>query len=110
MQFEDCTAECSLVVMVILILQMKERFCSTGIVLYNCSLVPCIYREDYKHYLSRPDLKQELVTQWQKDFNSIPDDMRDDEETKAELHLRMDVRRMCNIIQCMLLSHFLPGN
>ncbi|XP_030271688.1 sperm flagellar protein 2 isoform X2 [Sparus aurata] len=47
-------------------------------------------REDYKHYLSRPDLKQELVTQWQKDFNSIPDDMREDEETKAELHLRMD--------------------
>ena len=69
-------------------------------VLLYCSLVPCIYREDYKHYLSRPDLKQELVTQWQKDFNSIPDDMREDEETKAELHLRMDVRRTSNIIQC----------
>ncbi|XP_071339395.1 sperm flagellar protein 2 [Trachinotus anak] len=47
-------------------------------------------REEFKHYLGRPDLKQELVSQWQKDFNSIPDDMREDEDTKAELHLRLD--------------------
>ncbi|XP_041793355.1 sperm flagellar protein 2 [Chelmon rostratus] len=47
-------------------------------------------REEYKHYLGRPDLKQELVSQWQKDFNSIPDDMREYEDTKAELHLRLD--------------------
>uniref|UniRef100_A0A3Q2PZP4 Sperm flagellar 2 n=1 Tax=Fundulus heteroclitus TaxID=8078 RepID=A0A3Q2PZP4_FUNHE len=47
-------------------------------------------RERYSHYLGSPDLKQELVSQWQKDFNSVPDDMRKDEETKAELHLRMD--------------------
>ncbi|KAE8286044.1 Sperm flagellar protein 2 Protein KPL2 [Larimichthys crocea] len=47
-------------------------------------------REDYKHYLLRPDLKQELVSKWQKDFNSIPDDIREDEESKPELHLRMD--------------------
>ncbi|KAM3611956.1 uncharacterized protein V6R79_026395 [Siganus canaliculatus] len=47
-------------------------------------------REDYKHYLSRPDMKQKLVSQWQEDFNSIPDDMREDEETKAELYLRLD--------------------
>uniref|UniRef100_A0A3Q2QYW3 Sperm flagellar 2 n=1 Tax=Fundulus heteroclitus TaxID=8078 RepID=A0A3Q2QYW3_FUNHE len=49
-------------------------------------------QERYSHYLGSPDLKQELVSQWQKDFNSVPDDMRKDEETKAELHLRMDVR------------------
>uniref|UniRef100_A0A3B4THJ8 Sperm flagellar 2 n=1 Tax=Seriola dumerili TaxID=41447 RepID=A0A3B4THJ8_SERDU len=49
-------------------------------------------REEFKHYLGRPDLKQELVSQWQKDFNSIPDDMREDEDTKAELHLRLDLR------------------
>ncbi|XP_069563848.1 sperm flagellar protein 2 [Brachyistius frenatus] len=47
-------------------------------------------RESYKHYLGRPDLKQELVTQWQKDFNSIADDMREDDDTKADLHLRLD--------------------
>ncbi|XP_051279431.1 sperm flagellar protein 2 isoform X2 [Dicentrarchus labrax] len=47
-------------------------------------------REEYKHYLGRPDLKQELVTQWQKDINNIPDDMREDGETKAELHQRLD--------------------
>ncbi|KAK2837810.1 hypothetical protein Q5P01_015022 [Channa striata] len=47
-------------------------------------------REGFKHYLGRPDLKQELVSQWQKDFNSKPDDMREDEDTKAELHLRLD--------------------
>ncbi|XP_034548605.1 sperm flagellar protein 2 isoform X2 [Notolabrus celidotus] len=50
-------------------------------------------REKYKHYLGRPDLKQELVSQWQKDFNSIADDMREDEDTKAELHLRLDELR-----------------
>ncbi|PWA19679.1 hypothetical protein CCH79_00007062, partial [Gambusia affinis] len=47
-------------------------------------------RERYNHFLSCPDLKQELVSQWQKVFNSVPDDMREDEETKAELHLRLD--------------------
>ncbi|KAI3372718.1 hypothetical protein L3Q82_023179 [Scortum barcoo] len=47
-------------------------------------------REEYKHYLGRPDLKQELVSEWQKDFNSIPDDMRKDEDSKEELHLRLD--------------------
>lgn len=47
-------------------------------------------REDFKHYLGRPDLRQELVSQWQKDFNSVSDDMREDEETRAELHLRLD--------------------
>ncbi|XP_054867451.1 sperm flagellar protein 2 isoform X2 [Amphiprion ocellaris] len=47
-------------------------------------------REGYKHYLGRPDLKQELVSQWQKDFNGVPDNMREDEETTAELHMRLD--------------------
>uniref|UniRef100_A0A3P8TMZ8 Sperm flagellar 2 n=1 Tax=Amphiprion percula TaxID=161767 RepID=A0A3P8TMZ8_AMPPE len=47
-------------------------------------------REGYKHYLGRPDLKQELVSQWQKDFNGVPDNMRKDEETTAELHMRLD--------------------
>ncbi|KAM8886989.1 sperm flagellar protein 2 isoform 2-T2 [Spinachia spinachia] len=47
-------------------------------------------REEYKQYMGRPDLKQELVSHWQKDFNSKPDDMREDEETKVELHLRLD--------------------
>ncbi|XP_040898495.1 sperm flagellar protein 2 [Toxotes jaculatrix] len=50
-------------------------------------------REEFKHYLVRPDSKQELVSQWQKNFNSIPDDMREDEDTKAELHLRLDELR-----------------
>uniref|UniRef100_A0A8D2ZVW4 Calponin-homology (CH) domain-containing protein n=1 Tax=Scophthalmus maximus TaxID=52904 RepID=A0A8D2ZVW4_SCOMX len=50
-------------------------------------------REEFKLYLGRPDMRQELVTQWQKDFNSISDDMRDDEDTKAELHLRLDELR-----------------
>ncbi|XP_037337699.2 sperm flagellar protein 2 [Pungitius pungitius] len=47
-------------------------------------------REEFKQYMGRPDLKQELVSHWQKDFNSIPDDMREDEDTKAELYLRLD--------------------
>ncbi|XP_015195926.2 sperm flagellar protein 2 isoform X2 [Lepisosteus oculatus] len=47
-------------------------------------------REEFKEFLRRPDHKQEFVSQWQQDYNSIPDDMRDDEETKAELHQRLD--------------------
>ncbi|XP_030647562.1 sperm flagellar protein 2 [Chanos chanos] len=50
-------------------------------------------REDFKHYLRRPDLKQELVCQWQQDYNSLPQDMREDEEAKAELHQRLDELR-----------------
>ncbi|XP_066514487.1 sperm flagellar protein 2-like isoform X1 [Hoplias malabaricus] len=46
-------------------------------------------REDFKQYLQKPDLKQEFVCVWQQDYNSIPDDMRQDEETKAELHQRL---------------------
>ncbi|XP_061594948.1 sperm flagellar protein 2 [Cololabis saira] len=46
-------------------------------------------RERYKQYLARPDIKQELLSQWQEVFNSTPDD-RDCEEIKAELHLRLD--------------------
>uniref|UniRef100_A0A674CNV3 Sperm flagellar 2 n=1 Tax=Salmo trutta TaxID=8032 RepID=A0A674CNV3_SALTR len=46
--------------------------------------------EEFKQYLQRPDLKQEFVSQWQQNYNSIPKDMRDDEETKAELHQRLD--------------------
>ncbi|XP_071436825.1 sperm flagellar protein 2 [Pithys albifrons albifrons] len=46
-------------------------------------------KKNYKNYLMRPDLKQEFVSQWQADFNSISDELRDDEETKAELHQRV---------------------
>lgn len=47
-------------------------------------------RKDFLAYLRRPDHKQEFVAQWQKDYNAVPDDMRDDEETRAELHQRVD--------------------
>ncbi|NXE38146.1 SPEF2 protein, partial [Ptilorrhoa leucosticta] len=46
-------------------------------------------RKKFQDYLQRPDLKQEFVSQWQTDFNSIADDLQDDEETKAELHQRV---------------------
>ncbi|KAK7503972.1 hypothetical protein BaRGS_00004704, partial [Batillaria attramentaria] len=47
-------------------------------------------QKDFLAYLRRPDHKQEFVTQWQKDYNMVPDDMREDEETRAELHQRVD--------------------
>uniref|UniRef100_A0A4X2LC40 Calponin-homology (CH) domain-containing protein n=1 Tax=Vombatus ursinus TaxID=29139 RepID=A0A4X2LC40_VOMUR len=46
-------------------------------------------RLNYQEYLQRPDHKQEFVSQWQADFNSLPEDLWDDEETKAELHQRV---------------------
>ncbi|NXJ83669.1 SPEF2 protein, partial [Trogon melanurus] len=46
-------------------------------------------RKKFQDYLKCPDLKQEFVSQWQSDFNSMADDLRADEETKAELHQRV---------------------
>ncbi|NXY42038.1 SPEF2 protein, partial [Ceuthmochares aereus] len=46
-------------------------------------------RKKFQDYLKCPDLKQEFVSQWQTDFNSIADDLREDEETKEELHQRV---------------------
>ncbi|XP_071117594.1 sperm flagellar protein 2-like [Haliotis cracherodii] len=47
-------------------------------------------RKDYMAYLRRPDHKQEFISQWQKEYNEVPDDMREDEETRAELHQTVD--------------------
>ncbi|CAK6444122.1 unnamed protein product [Pipistrellus nathusii] len=44
----------------------------------------------FQHFLRRPDQKQDFVSQWQADFNSLPEDLWDDEETKAELHERVN--------------------
>ncbi|KAM3939260.1 sperm flagellar protein 2 [Leptodactylus fuscus] len=52
-------------------------------------------RDRFKDFLQRPDHKQEFVSQWQNDFNAIAEDMREDEETKAELHQRVDDLRDC---------------
>ncbi|NWQ76591.1 SPEF2 protein, partial [Columbina picui] len=46
-------------------------------------------RKKFQDYLKRPDLKQDFVSQWQLDYNSVADDLREDEETKAELHQRV---------------------
>ncbi|XP_058633372.1 sperm flagellar protein 2 isoform X3 [Onychostoma macrolepis] len=47
-------------------------------------------RENFRQYLQKPDLKQEFVSAWQRDYNSVPDNIREDEETKGELHQRLD--------------------
>jgi hypothetical protein len=48
------------------------------------------FRQNFLEYLKRPDTKQELVSQWQKDFNAIHDDLRSDEEVRCELHQRIE--------------------
>lgn len=50
------------------------------------------YRTNFQEFLRRPDHKQDFVAQWQADFNSVPEDLWEDEETKAELHQRVNVR------------------
>ena len=47
-------------------------------------------RKDFLAYLRRPDNKQIYVAQWQKEYNEVSDDMREDEETRMELHQRVD--------------------
>lgn len=66
-------------------------------ILYNNKIIfTIIYRKKFQDYLKRPDLKQEFVSQWQSDFNSIADDLREDEGTKAELHQRVTVSKQQN--------------
>ncbi|KXJ09239.1 Sperm flagellar protein 2 [Exaiptasia diaphana] len=47
-------------------------------------------RKDFVEFLKRPDEKQEYVLQWQKEYNDVAEDMRGDEDTKAEMHQRVD--------------------
>ncbi|XP_019488516.1 PREDICTED: sperm flagellar protein 2 [Hipposideros armiger] len=47
-------------------------------------------KTSFQQFLRRPDHKQDFVSQWQADFNSLPEDLWDDEETKAELHQRVN--------------------
>ncbi|XP_022100241.1 sperm flagellar protein 2-like isoform X2 [Acanthaster planci] len=46
-------------------------------------------RRDFEEYLRRPDSKQEFLAAWQQEYNEIAEDMRDDDETKSELHQRV---------------------
>ncbi|XP_038067047.1 sperm flagellar protein 2-like isoform X1 [Patiria miniata] len=46
-------------------------------------------RRDFEDYLRRPDGKQEFLAAWQQEYNEIAEDMRDDDETKSELHQRV---------------------
>ena len=50
-----------------------------------------LHRGEFAEYLKRPDHKQELVSQWQTDFNSIPTHLRREDAMKAELHCKVDV-------------------
>ena len=47
-------------------------------------------KTNFKEYLKRPDTKQVYIDSFIKDYNNIPDDMREDEEVKAELHQRVE--------------------
>lgn len=63
-------------------------------------------RTSFQQFLRRPDQKQDFVSQWQADFNSLPEDLWDDEETKAELHERVNVS--CWATHCLGLQNPSP--
>ena len=50
------------------------------------------FRKEFLSFLRRPDEKEEYVLQWQNHYNDVSEDMRDDDEVKAELHQEVDVR------------------
>ncbi|XP_036365683.1 sperm flagellar protein 2-like isoform X1 [Octopus sinensis] len=55
-------------------------------------------RKIFEEYLKRPDNKQDFVSQWQKEYNEVPDDMRFDLETQTELHQTVWISRInCGI-------------
>jgi hypothetical protein len=47
-------------------------------------------KADFTGYLERPDKKQELVDEFQAEFNAIEEDLRCDPDAKAELHQRSE--------------------
>ncbi|XP_028417674.1 sperm flagellar protein 2-like [Dendronephthya gigantea] len=47
-------------------------------------------RKEFLSFLRRPDEKEEYVLQWQSHYNDVPEDMRSDDEVKAELHQKVD--------------------
>ena len=50
------------------------------------------FRKEFLSFLRRPDEKEEYVLQWQNHYNDVAEDMRNDDEVKAELHQEVDVR------------------
>ena len=57
--------------------------------------------------MSRPHLKHEVVSHWQKNFNNFADDMRNDDESKAELHLRLNVTAYNDVTFTMQIYTFM---
>ena len=47
----------------------------------------------FLEYVRRPDDKTSIVEEWEAKFNSLPIEMRADDETKAELHFRAEEMR-----------------
>lgn len=45
---------------------------------------------NFKKFLERPDKKQALLEMFQTEFNSIEEDLRSDNDAKAELHQRAE--------------------
>jgi hypothetical protein len=60
-------------------------------------LLVCTYLRDMRltflAFLKRPDDKQVSLSEFQKTFNAIEMDMRFEDETKAELHFRVEELR-----------------
>lgn len=59
-------------------------------------------RTEFRLYLSRPDTKQEFLSQWQASYNELTPQLRREALMKAELHQRVDVRTENNTI-CSLI-------
>ena len=54
----------------------------------------------FKEFLARPDSKQDLIDLFQREYNSLEEDFRNDHEVKSELHQRADDLREKLWIDC----------
>ena len=61
-------------------------------------------RVNFEDFLRRPDTKQEFLAAWQAEYNEVAEDMRDDEETKAEMHQRVMVSEQIQVYKCVWCS------
>ncbi|KAL2718828.1 LOW QUALITY PROTEIN: sperm flagellar protein 2-like [Vespula squamosa] len=61
-----------------------KRTHSSGIVPYKDFVM-----RNLKKFIERPDTKQNLLDEFQRSFNDVKEDARDDDEVKCELHCRL---------------------
>ena len=72
---------------------MKFSFRSLRKLLQDAAIYFYETKAHFQNYLKRPDIEQELIEAFQKEYNSLEEDFRIDNDVKAEFHQRVEELR-----------------